>query len=73
VIKVNDEVYIPVTSKNIKPITVDGTSYIPVKKAPEYVNKSKAVESPANQNGNVNTFKVANVTYIPLNAVPKKF
>ena len=71
VIKINGGHYIPITHKNVKPIVVEGISYIPVLKAPESVNKSAAIAS--NKNGTINIFKIGNITYIPLNAVPKVF
>jgi hypothetical protein len=71
VIKINDQHFVPVDDKSIKPKVVDGIKYIPVYKAPENVNKTSAI-SPA-KNGTIDTFKVGNVTYIPVKAVPKVF
>jgi len=71
VIKINDGHYIPIARKNVKPIVVEGISYIPVRIAPDYVNKSGAIAS--NKNGTINTFKIGNITYIPLHVVPKVF
>ena len=69
IIKINDEHYIPVTGKAAKPIVVEGKTYIPVIRAPESANVSKAI-SPTKE-GPINTFKIGNKTYIPLNVIPK--
>lgn len=70
-IKINDQHFVPVNDKSIKPKVVDGVKYIPVYQAPDHVNKTSAI-SP-NKPGTINTFKDGNVTYIPLNVVPKVF
>lgn len=44
VIAINGNNFIPVTDKTIKPIVVEGKTFVPVKKAPENVNVSKVIE-----------------------------
>ena len=56
VIKINGGHYVPVRGKNIKPITVEGITYIPVHPAPKHIDTSKAI---VNENeGSINTFKI---------------
>jgi hypothetical protein len=53
----------------VKPIVVEGVTYIPVHTAPESVNKSSAIVP--KKTGHIDTFKVGKITYIPLNVIPK--
>lgn len=43
IIKINDKHFVPVTDKSVKPIEVNGKTFIPVKIAPEHLNVSKAI------------------------------
>lgn len=72
VIKINGENYVPVKTSDYKPVVIEGKTYIPVKTADEKQIKSNTPINP-NKNGPIDTFKVGNTTYIPLNVVPKKF
>lgn len=69
VIKVNNEHFIPIQNKTLKPVVVEGVTYVPVKKAPENVITSTPILP--NKEGSINTFKINNVTFIPLNIIPK--
>ena len=55
----------------VKPVVVDGKTYIPVHPAPESANKTNAIVPKTN--GTVNTFKIGNKTYIPVSVIPKVF
>ena len=72
VININGENFVPVKASNNKPVVIEGKTYIPVKKATEKQISSNTPIKP-NKEGPIDTFKVGNVTYIPLNVVPKKF
>lgn len=72
VIKINGENFVPVKASNNKPVVIEGKTYIPVKKATEKQISSSTPINPKKE-GPIDTFKVGNVTYIPLNVVPKKF
>jgi hypothetical protein len=69
VIRINGEDFIPIKNKTVKPIVVEGATYIPVQTAPESANKSSAIVP--NKTGHIDTFKVGKITYIPLNIIPK--
>jgi hypothetical protein len=70
VIRVNGGLYVPV-KKDVKPIVVEGKTYIPVRIAPSNVSVTNIVKPKTDEP--VNTFKIGNKTYIPLEVVPKKF
>lgn len=72
VININGENFVPVKTSNNKPVVIEGKTYIPVKTATEKEISSN-IPIKSNKEGPINTFKVGNVTYIPLNVVPKKF
>ena len=43
IIYINGEHFVPITKTPVKPVVVDGVTYIPVHTAPEYANKSAPV------------------------------
>jgi hypothetical protein len=69
VIKVNNELFIPIQNKTLKPVVVEGVTYVPVKKAPQNVITSTPILP--NKEGPIDTFKINNVTFIPLIIIPK--
>ena len=71
VIRINGEHYVPIKNKTVKPIVVEGVTYIPVHTAPESANKSSAIVP--KKIGHIDTFKVGKITYIPLNIIPKVY
>jgi len=71
VIKINGEHFVPIKNKTVKPIVINGVTYIPVQTAPSHLNKSSAIKP--NSNGSVDIFKKGNITYIPLKVIPKVF
>lgn len=64
----NDKYFVPITGDKAKTIKVDGVEYLPVKPAPSNVNKDIAI-IPKNY-GSINTFKIGEDTFIPLNVIP---
>jgi hypothetical protein len=71
VININGEHFAPITSPKIKPVVIEGRTYIPVEYAPESFNRTNVVNP--TKEGKVVTFKIGNRTYIPLEVVPKPF
>lgn len=71
VININGEHFAPITSLKIKPVVIEGRTYIPVEHAPESFNRTNVVNP--TKEGKVVTFKIGNRTYIPLEVVPKPF
>jgi hypothetical protein len=71
VIQINGEHYVPVANKTLKPITIGGVTYIPVRVAPKSAKKSSAISPKAA--GHIDTFEIENITYIPLNVIPKVY
>jgi hypothetical protein len=71
VIKVNNAFYVPITKKSVKPIVVEGVTYVPVNTVSENVVIRKPIASKSK--GSVNTFKLGNQTYIPLSVIPKVY
>ncbi len=69
IIKVNGQHYIPIEKDSIKPIVVNGNTYIPVHSTPKYIDK-KSVIVPKSK-GKIDTFEIGKITYIPLNEIPK--
>lgn len=67
----NDKYFVPITKDKAKTIKVDGIDYFPVKQAPTNVNKDNAI-IPKNY-GKINTFKIGEDTYVPLNVIPVVF
>jgi hypothetical protein len=53
----------------VKPIVVEGVTYIPVHAAPESAHKGSAIVPKTS--GHIETFKIGKITYIPLNVIPK--
>ena len=68
VISVNGAHYIP--TKNAKAVIVDGVKYIPVRKSPENLDVHHVISTTKED---INTFKIGNKTYLPLNAIPKAY
>lgn len=56
VIKINDQHFVPVTDKSVKPIVVNNKTFVPVKVAPEHLNVSKAILP--KKEGEIQTFNV---------------
>ena len=71
IININGNHYVPITDKTVKPVVVDGKTYIPVKVAPESANKTNAIVP--KKTGPIDTFKIGNTTFIPMNVIPKVF
>ena len=71
ILKVNDLHVVPITSKTVKKIVVDGVTYIPVKLAGKSLNKNHSIVPDVD--GKINTFKVGKQLYIPLSVVPKVY
>ena len=69
VIKVNGKVYAPLTHITVKPVTIDGITYIPVHKTNDTKNVNTTIVPEVE--GKINTFKIGNHTYIPLQIIPK--
>ena len=70
VISVNGNHFVPITNQTVKPIKIDGKTYIPVFKAPvDKVSSLKPITP--TKSGPVDTFKIGNVHYIPLAIIPK--
>lgn len=69
IIKINGEHYTPIKKKSVKPIVVNGITYIPVHTAPNNANKKSAIVPKTK--GHIDTFKIGEITYIPLNVIPK--
>ena len=61
----------PITDTSKQPVEVNGKTYIPVKTVSPTKDTSSAI-IPKND-GIIDTFKIANTTYIPTTAVPKVF
>jgi len=56
VIKINGANFVPIRGHNVKPIIVEGVSYIPVHPVPKHVDTSNSI---VNENeGSINTFKI---------------
>ena len=53
----------------MKPLVVEGVTYIPVHTAPKSVHHTSTIVPKGN--GHVETFKIGNITYIPLHVIPK--
>ena len=74
VVKVGEKFYVPVKNQTVVPLSVDGVKYIPVNLAsPAKFNFNSAITAKTKPNVTVNTFKIGNLTYIPLKAVPKVY
>ena len=43
VISINGNHYVPLANKTVKPVVIDGKTYIPVKAAPSTANKTNAI------------------------------
>lgn len=71
VIKVNNAFYVPITDKSVKPIVVEGVTYLPVDTASENAVIREHVASKSK--GTVNTFKLGKYTYIPTSVIPKVY
>lgn len=72
VVKVGEKFFVPVKNQTVIPLSVDGVKYIPVKPAnPAKHDLESAITAKTKPNVPVNTFKIGNLTYIPLKAVPK--
>jgi hypothetical protein len=69
VIRINGQHYVPIKNKTVKPIVVEGVTYIPVHAAPESAHKGSAIVPKTS--GHIETFKIGKITYIPLNVIPK--
>jgi len=69
VIRINGEHFVPIHNETVKPIVLEGITYIPVHAASESDNKSSAINP--KKTGHIDTFKVGKITYIPLNVIPK--
>ena len=68
-IRINGQHYVPIHNETVKPIVLEGITYIPVHAASESDNKSSAINP--KKTGHIDTFKVGKITYIPLNVIPK--
>jgi hypothetical protein len=55
----------------VKPLVINGVTYIPVSTTPSHANKSSVIVP--KKNVNIEIFKKGNITYIPLNVVPKVY
>lgn len=67
VLKVNNVAYTP--NPNVKPIKIEGKTFVPVNKAPEHLEiKNPLLPS---KSAKVNTVNVAGQNYIPLASLPK--
>ena len=53
----------------MKPIVVEGVTYIPVHAAPESAHKGSAIVPKTS--GHIETFKIGKITYIPIHVIPK--
>lgn len=74
VVKVGEKFYVPLKNQTVVPLSVDGVKYIPVKPAnPAKHDLESAITAKTKPNVTVNTFKIGNLTYIPLKAVPKVY
>ena len=71
VISINGNHFVPITNKTVKPIVLEGVTYLPVHKAPYYLNVKKPI-SPKVE-GHINTFAFGNITYIPIHVIPKTY
>jgi hypothetical protein len=71
VISINGNHFVPITNKTVKPIHLDGVTYLPVHKAPYYLDVKKPISPKVD--GHINTFTFENVTYIPVHAIPKTY
>jgi len=67
---VNGGHFVPIKGENVKPIVIEGKTYIPVHAAPKNIDTTKAIV-PKNE-GHINTFKIGPKTYIPISAIPKE-
>lgn len=63
-ITIDDNHFVPITNKTVKPIRFDGTTFIPVYKVTDKV-ASDLIKTPKNVTGKVDTFKVGDIHYIP--------
>ncbi len=68
-ILINGKHYVAPLDKNVKPIKIDGKTFVPLKPAPISADTSKSVKPVVD--GKINTFVVANKTYVPLHVIPK--
>lgn len=71
VIQINGQHYVPIKNQNVKPLIVDGISYIPVHSAPKSLDVKKPIIT--EDEGYINTFKIGKKTYIPFSVIPKVF
>ena len=69
-ININDLHYKPITTGRHKTVIVDGVKYIPVHLDNNAINKNVLVP---NSEGQVTTFKVGKIHYIPASCIPKAY
>jgi hypothetical protein len=69
-IKINDLHYKPITTGRHKTVTIDGVKYIPVHLDNNVSDKNVLVP---NSEGNVTTFKIGKIHYIPASSIPKAY
>lgn len=72
VITLDDNHYVPVTNKTVKPVRFDGVTYIPVYQVTSDVAKTLK-KVPVNGTVKVDIFKIADIHYIPKNAIHEDF
>jgi len=70
VIQVNGGHFVPIKGEKVKPIIIEGKTYIPVHSAPKNIDTTKAIV-PLKE-GPIDTFKIGTKTYIPISVIPKE-
>ena len=69
VINVNGKNYVPVNNQTLRPVIIGGIKYLPVYKAPASKLDS-LLPITAKNSEHVDTFKIKNITYIPVTVIP---